>query len=55
MYPYLGCGNSNGGCDQICTQDSTGFTCSCVDGYILGSDRKRCYYAESRLHFVYIW
>ena len=40
---------NNGGCDQICMQDSLGYSCSCLDGYTLGSDGKRCHYTESKL------
>ena len=43
-----GCGVNNGGCDQICMQDSLGYSCSCLDGYTLGSDGKDCHYTESK-------
>ena len=43
-----GCAVSNGGCDQICMQDSLGYNCSCLDGYTLGSDGKDCHYTESK-------
>ena len=43
-----GCAVDNGGCGQICMQDSLGYSCSCLDGYTLGSDGKHCHYTESK-------
>jgi len=53
LHCTLGCGINNGGCDQICTQDSMGFTCSCLNDYVLGNDGKRCHYGESKFKSSY--
>ncbi|KAN0000790.1 hypothetical protein ACTFIZ_001243 [Dictyostelium cf. discoideum] len=36
------CLTSNGGCDQVCTNSAGGFSCSCNQGYLFGSDKKTC-------------
>ena len=36
------CVVSNGGCSGNCTNTEGGFECSCIVGYTLDSDRKRC-------------
>jgi len=34
--------NSRHDCDQICVDDTKSFTCTCMDGYRLKSDKKNC-------------
>ena len=36
------CRINNGGCDHICLKTYTGSTCSCREGFKLGSDKKKC-------------
>ena len=36
------CNVNNGGCDQICTDTTSSFTCDCRTGYILASDGRTC-------------
>ena len=37
------CNISNGGCDQVCKTNATGFSfCSCKVGFVLAQDGKSC-------------
>lgn len=36
------CAEGTSGCSQECTNTDGNFTCSCMDGYELAGDGKRC-------------
>ena len=36
------CSESNGGCQQLCTELEGGFQCSCHDGFVLTYDNRTC-------------
>ena len=36
------CGEGMDGCEQICTNEVGGFSCSCGSGYRLANDRRVC-------------
>lgn len=36
------CESNNGGCDHICTNTESSYTCSCNSGYQLESDEHKC-------------
>jgi formylglycine-generating enzyme required for sulfatase activity len=40
--PVNECEVDNGGCEQVCTDQDDGFTCSCEDGYESASDGAAC-------------
>ncbi len=37
------CAEGNGGCEQLCVVDSSGYYCECRAGYRIGADGKSCY------------
>ena len=36
------CDTANGGCDQICMDTPSSFTCSCMTGFTLTNDGRTC-------------
>ena len=36
------CGNSNGGCSQVCINEEPGFSCGCMQGFELDNDGMTC-------------
>ena len=36
------CGENNGGCSDICTNDAPGFECSCPEGFLLDEEGFTC-------------
>jgi len=39
---YNECNVDNGGCEHTCYNTEGSYTCSCNDGYILGTDNHMC-------------
>ena len=36
------CATANGGCDHMCQNTPSSYTCSCRDGYTLDEDNHNC-------------
>ena len=43
---------ANGGCEHTCYNTEGSYTCSCNDGYILGTDNRMC---EGKMWYVNIF